>query len=408
MKVLYYNHTGQVSGAERVLMMITANLDRGRYEPVIVCPAESRMMELATGAKVRNRALAQLEARFTWRPDRILKYLKSFAKVIREARSIVIDEQPAFIHANSIRAGMVMAAATAGLRVPVIWHAHDILPRHPISTAVRLLSVMTSRNRILAVADAVARAFRGNLSRFWPGRTPITVIHNSVDLDQFQPDQVSRAAVLAELNLSDTTRLIASVGQLTPRKGQLELIESFAAISPAVPDAVLLIIGTALFNRDEEYAQLLRARVQSLGLNEKVGFLGSRDDVQRLMRAVDVLVVNSHAEPFALTVLEGLASGAAVLATAVGGTPEMITHQENGFLVPPRDVPALADGLLTLLNDAEMRGRLGERARRDAWERFSIARYMDELHALYRETAAERVSPRQESAQTLQVKLSAD
>ena len=408
MKVLYYNHTGQVSGAERVLMMITGHLDRGRYEPVIVCPPHSRMMELANQGKVRTVGLDQLEARFTWRPDQILRYLSSFAKVIRAARSIVIDEQPAFIHANSIRAGMVMAGATVGLRVPVIWHAHDILPRHPISTAVRLLSVVTSRNRILAVSDAVARAFRGRLLRAWPRRTPITVIHNSVDLERFHPDEESRPAARAELGFSSSTPVIASVGQLTPRKGQLELIESFAAVTRKLPDAVLLIIGTPIFNRDEEYARLLRARVQSLGLTDKVRFLGSRDDVQRLMRAVDVLVVNSHQEPFALTVLEGLASGCAVLATAVGGTPEMISHEVNGFLVPPRQVPALADGLLRLLSDSEIRHRLGRRARQDAMERFSIARYMEELHSLYRETTICGASPRRESSQTLQVKLSAD
>ena len=157
MKILFYNHTGTVSGAERVLSMILARLDRNRFEPVVVCPAESRMMELAEGHGVRTRGLRQLEARFTWRLDRMLRYLGSFAEVIRDARTTVMDEAPDAIHANSIRAGLVMSAATIGLKVPVVWHAHDILPRHPFSTAVRLFAAATARNHILAVSHAAYR-----------------------------------------------------------------------------------------------------------------------------------------------------------------------------------------------------------------------------------------------------------
>ena len=117
MKILFYNHTGQVSGAERVLMMILRGLEGGLYEPVVVCPPASKMMELARSAKVETQPLDQLEARFTWRADRVARYLWSFVTVIKNARDLVQKEQPALIHANSIRAGMVMAAATIGLQV---------------------------------------------------------------------------------------------------------------------------------------------------------------------------------------------------------------------------------------------------------------------------------------------------
>ena len=142
-------------------MMILGRLNRDRYEPVVVCPENSRLMEMIRAAGVRTRGLQALEARFTWRVDRMIRYLLSFAAVIRCARNVVKDEAPDAIHANSIRAGLVMSAATLGLRVPVIWHAHDILPRHPLSTAIRLFTCTTSQNRILAVSHAVADRFRG-------------------------------------------------------------------------------------------------------------------------------------------------------------------------------------------------------------------------------------------------------
>jgi L-malate glycosyltransferase len=405
-KILFYNHTGIVSGAERVLMMILHGLDRERYEPVVVCPSNSRTMECAGAANLRTRGMDQLNARFTWRLDLLIKYLSSFAGVISQARSIVKEESPDVIHSNSIRAGLVMAVATIGLKVPVIWHAHDILPLHPLSTVVRLFALITSRNHILAVSEAVGVAFRGTLLRLFRDRVPITVIHNSVDLDRFQPTQSARHDVRIRLNLSEDQPVVGIVGQLTPRKGQLELIQAFAAVTREIPRATLLIVGEALFNRDEEYAQRLRDAVESLNLTDNVRFLGARDDVATLMQGCDVVVVNSHQEPFALTVLEGLASGIAVLATAVGGTPEMIRHNENGWLVQPRNNEALASALLILSRDSGLRSRLSTTARQDAIARFSVPRFISEVKALYGEVLERDKKPHRENLPLFTVKIS--
>jgi glycosyltransferase involved in cell wall biosynthesis len=383
LKILFYNHTGTVSGAERVMAMILGPLDRARFAPVVVCPDRSPMMEMTQKLNVRTLGLQPLEARFTWRLDLVVRYLISFASVIRSARRLVINEAPDIIHANSIRAGLVMAAATMGLDMPVIWHAHDILPHHPISTAVRLFAAVSVRNRILAVSQAVADRFRGMILRPLGRRVPVVVIHNAVDLERFKPDTNGRAAIRSALGLSDAQPVVGIVGQLTSRKGQLELIKAFASISSEVKDAVLLIAGAALFNRDEEYAEQLRSAAESLGIAERVRFLGSRDDIPKLMQGLDVLVVNSHEEPFALTVLEGLSSGTAVLATSVGGTPEMIKHGANGWLVQAQAHDSLVKALLTLLGDERLRRHLGRNGRRAAVARFSTRRFSGEVEQLY-------------------------
>src|SRR5207253_376019 len=100
-----------------------------------------------------------------------------------------------------------------------------------------------------------------------------------------------------------------------------------------------------------------------LNLTNNIRLLGARDDVPKVIQALDALIVNSHQEPFALTVLEGLASGIAVLATAVGGTPEMVQHNVNGWLVKSGDQDELASGLIRLLGDEALRSRLGSCAR---------------------------------------------
>jgi L-malate glycosyltransferase len=406
MKVLFYNHTGQVSGAERVMQMILGGLDRELFERVVACPDQSRMFELAVSSGVRTRGLRALEARFTLRPDRLVQYLFSFARVIREARALVVEESPDAIHANSIRAGIVMAAATIGLPTPVIWHAHDILPRHPLSTVVRLFAAASSRNRILAVSHAVAKRFRGRLLPPFANRFKVNVVHNAVDLERFHPDANGRAEIRQELDLNDTELVIGSVGQLTPRKGQLELIKAFASVARQMPDVILLIVGEPLFNRDEDYAKRLREAAVALGLTDRISFLGARNDVPKLMRAMDVLVVNSHEEPFALTVLEGLATGSAVIATAVGGIPEMIKHGKNGWLVPPRNHALLAKGLFDLLNDYTLRAQFGLHARQTAVESFSANRFLREINSLYIDVIAPKSA--KETLRKLNEKLVTD
>jgi glycosyltransferase involved in cell wall biosynthesis len=408
MKILFYNHTGQVSGAERVMLMILGGVDRELYESVVVCPPASNMMELADAAGVRTCGLAQLEARFTWRPDRVAKYLWSFLGVMWRARRTVKEELPDLIHANSIRAGLVMSIASVGLGVPVVWHAHDILPFHPISTLVRLVALLTSNNHVLAVSQAVASAFRGILLRPFKRRVPITVIHNAVDLNRFKPDGARRDEMRRALNLSDDQPTLGIVGQLTPRKGQRELIQAFATVVRTLPNAVLLIVGEPLFNRDDEYARQLNQLVDSLALTNRVRFLGPRNDVPQLLQALDVLAVNSHQEPFALTVLEGLASGVAVVGTAVGGTPEMIRHGVNGWLVKPRANDELAAGLISLLGNPDLRMRLGSQGRQDALSRYSIPRFIAQLDALYRENGAIGRLPRKNNLKTFKVNLGAD
>jgi len=384
LKILFYNHTAQVSGAERVLLMILSRLNRDQFTPLVLCPA-GPMMERASALGVPCQNVERLSARFTWRLDHLFGYVRSFTRVIREVRSRAINLQPDIIHANSIRAGLVMTIATAGLDVPVIWHAHDILPRHPLSTAIRFFACASRRNSILAVSHVVADRFRGILIRWFKRRVPVRVIHNAVDLECFQPNAESRRETRRALGLTGGEQVVGIVGHLTPNKGQLELIEAFAAVLREASDAVLLVVGESLFNRGADYANSLVRAASAFALTDRVRFLGPRDDVPALMQGFDLLVVNSRTEGFPLAVLEGLASGTPVLATAVGGTPEMIRHKENGWLVPARDNHSLAEGILRLLRDPELRAALARGGLHDASAHYSAERYISDMQSFYRQ-----------------------
>jgi len=380
MKILFYNHTGKASGAERLLLMILSRLDRNRFDPIMICPAEHSLAQLVSDLNVPVETVPGLEARFTWRADFLVRYLKSFYQVISQVRQKVIGLQPDLIHANSIRSGLVATAATFGLGTRVVWHLHDLLPRHPLSSVIRTFAALSGRTRMIAVSQAVSDNFRG---AFIPLQRRISVILNAIDLDKFQPAPDAKQGKRAELKLSNAGPLIGIVGQITPRKGQLELLRAFARVRDELPEAVLLVVGAPLFNRDDQYLELLNDLAKELGLAESIRLLGSRNDVAAIMQSLDLLVINSSAEPFGLVAVEAMACGTPVLATATGGLPEIIEHGKDGWLVPLHDEKALAAAIVNLGRQPLLRARLAAKGRKTVAARFNAERYVTELQEFY-------------------------
>jgi glycosyltransferase involved in cell wall biosynthesis len=380
MKILFYNHTGKVGGAEGLLLMILSRLDRERFDPIVVCAEQGPLLKQVRELAVPAEIVAGLEARFTWRVDQFLRYLKSFVQVIRELRQKVVSIKPDLIHANSIRAGLVATAATLGLETRVVWHVHDLLPRHPLSIAIRTFAFLSRRTRMIAVSQAAADRFCGAVLP-WKGR--VTVILNAIDLEKFHPNENAKHELRDELQLRDADFVIGIVGRLTPSKGQVELLHAFAQVRHEIPHAKLVMVGAPLFNREHEYLELLKQTASELGIAEHVRITGARDDVAAIMQTLDLLVINSTVEAFCLVALEGMAAGTPILAAVSGGIPELIEHGKNGWLLPKRDKQTLVAAILKLNRQPALRKQLSQQGRRHVTAHFSASHYLDKLQAFY-------------------------
>jgi L-malate glycosyltransferase len=389
LKILFYNHTSEVSGAERVLLLLLSRLNRSRFEAVLLCPSAGQLQKEAKALHVQCADVDLLNARFTWRIDTLIRYIASFVATMRQVRSRVREQQPELIHANSVRAGLVISAATVGLGIPIVWHVHDLLPRHPLSACIRLFTLFRPPLRIVVVANAAADRFKGKLLRRFPKRVKVAVVYNAVDAAKLR--LTSTSSMRKELRIRNSDRLIGIVGNLSPIKGQLELIRGFAKARKRIPNLVLLVVGSALFNRGDGYQKQLLAEVRALRLEPYVRFLGQRSDVPAIMSALDLLVMNSRSEAFPLVALEGMAAGVPVMATAVGGLPELITHESNGWLVPLGDEEKLVDGIASLLEQPDLSMRLAAQGRQHVSKDFPVHKFMTRLEAIYTEAAAKPV-----------------
>jgi glycosyltransferase involved in cell wall biosynthesis len=383
MKICYYNHTGKVSGAEKVLFTVLANVGPG-FEISLISPETEPIRTFCLKHQIRHLPVAELKARFTTNPFLLIRYIFSGLKGISQVRRLVKQVAPDVLHANSTRAGMVACLATLGTRTPVVWHIHDQLKKHPITTGVRALLGWSRRNSVVAVSRATAHAVFGESRGRMVNRVPITVIYNGVDGAVYAPRHAEVERFLEAEGLKDASFRVAMIGQITPRKGQLETIETFARLVLSdAPAAQLLLVGNPVFNNDELYLQRLKDRVKQLGVASHVRFMGHRSDIPVILQSCHLLVSNSSSEPFSMVLLEACASATPVLASAVDGVPELVLDGVTGRLFPYGDSDAMLDAMRQLSRDREYSRGLGIAARERALQHFTEKRFLQQIRQLY-------------------------
>jgi len=205
----------------------------------------------------------------------------------------------------------------------------------------------------------------------------VTVIYPGVDSKQFsigEPSVVARR----RLGLPDQGAVIGVLARLDPVKRHADLIVAFPQILQVAPTTRLIFVG------DGSAAPNLRRLVHETGVTEQVDFLGARRDIPWILRALDLLVLPSQQEGLPNSILEAMAAGVPVVATRVGGIPEIVIDGETGLLVPPGDPVALANAINSLLMNPEVRQRMGSHGRARVEANFTARRAAAELEALYR------------------------
>jgi L-malate glycosyltransferase len=227
----------------------------------------------------------------------------------------------------------------------------------------------------------------------------VTVIRNGIELSKFrfQPgmDQLTRE----ELGITPDQFVFGTVGQIAERKGQVQLVEAFADVLKTIPQAVLVIVGSPLFEHDHKYAAEVKSSVSDLGLDSHVRFLGQRRDIPALMHAFDAFVLNSANETFGLVLAEAMACGTPVVATRGGGVPEIVIDGGTGRLVDHGDREGLVRAMVEIGRNHILRSMLIGNGRRFVERHLSSTRYVHEVESFYRELRPDvgREEPAEES-----------
>lgn len=278
----------------------------------------------------------------------------------------------------------------------------DILHSHHRFTAIvgRLVSRLTSVPLVATIHEfkddwhllaslwmgdmtiTPSEALKHHLVSFYAGKgEDIVVVPNAVDLGEV-PDAAQCAAVREALIPDPDALTVGCIGRLSPEKGVRYFVQSIPLIIKFAPKVRFLVVG------DGPEQQALTRLTYDLGLRPSQILLGPRTDIPEIMQLLDVVVIPSVSESFSLVALEAMRAARPVVATSVGGLPEVVRHGETGRLVPPESPRALAQTICDLLADSAQRRRLGERGRQIVLEEYAASLMVDRTIEVYQRAKA--------------------
>ncbi|MCR9246381.1 MAG: glycosyltransferase [bacterium] len=363
--VLFCSHVVEWGGAERVLADLLVHIDRDRFAPHLVVPGDGPLTQHA-------RELGVPVAEIPIGGGSPLSKALSLPGAARALRRIATTTGARLIYANSMIAGYAGVLAQRP-ELPCVWHLHIVTDSRLARRALRRAAA------VITPSQLAAQAVR---------RTGAQVIQNGVPAEFFARD--GAAPLRDELGIPPSTPLCGIVGRLDPHKGHEVLLRAVAALTPR---AAVAIVGDAAFADSQSRVRGERERLvtltETLGLTDRVHFLGHRDDTAAVIRSLDVLVAPSVApESAPRTIAEAQAAGRAVIASRIGGVTEMVRDGITGRLVAPGDVNALRAALQELLGDDSEREAIGVAAREHARSNYAMPEFAKRIAAVLAATMA--------------------
>ncbi|NLG26917.1 MAG: glycosyltransferase family 4 protein [Chloroflexi bacterium] len=396
--VLYVHPSNELYGGDRMLLWIVRLLDRAQFTPHVVVPNDLPYEGLLTGELdalgVTHHAdrLGVLRRRYQSIPGMALfgwRTLASAMRLARYCRRHCVE----LVHSNStaVLTG-ALAARLAG--VPHVWHVREIITTPGWLNAViaRLLYHLSAS--VLTVSTPV----REHLLAAEPRLAPKThVVYDGLDAAPFgQPDGAAVAAQRASWGVPTDGIVLGMVGRISSWKGQDLLLTAAAPVLAAHPSAHLALVGGNVPG-EEWREQALRYQIDALGLTPRVHLEGFRTDIPLVLASYDVFCLPStRPDPFPGVVLEAMAAGLPVVATAHGGPTEQVVDGETGYLVSPEEPAALSAALERLLGDADHRRALGAAGRKRLLAIYTTERYVRAVEGVYQRLLSAAPVPRAE------------
>ncbi len=355
-----------VGGAERLVVNLCLHADRTRYQPACISlrePQNSHYERILQESGIPLYYLYKTEGQADWQVYRRLD------RLFREYR-------PQVVHTHILGLNYAYPLMLK-YRTPVRIHTIHSLAQREMGVRVgKWTRILAFRYRMggvvpVAIADEVART----VERLY-GYKNLPVIPNGIPVDEYAPNPEKRAQFRAAHGVGHDAIVIVHVGRFVALKNHALLLRAFAQLQ-SKQSLHLWLVG------DGELRPAMEQLTQELGLAERVRFWGLREDVADILNAADIFALPSQHEGNPMALMEAMAAGLPVVASRVGGIPELIAESETGILVEPNAEQSLIQALQSLTANAALRLQMGQAARQRASERFDIRQTVRQYEALY-------------------------
>jgi len=369
MNVLYIHNKSEISGGEQSLLNLWDNLDREKFNPVVIIPGDGPFLD-----EIKKRGLRY---HFIEIPKlnllNIIKIKDKYAKISK----IVENEQIVLIHSYTPRNNIVSHFLGKKFKIPVIWHERNLLIHGEKDLSKKFKNLPDA---IICNSEAVARRFESN------GKIP-THVHallNGVDLVKFT-QQENVTEIKKTFKLKNDTKIVGITGNFTKRKRVDYFIKCAAQIAAQEPNVQFLVIGGEFESDQKGKIQEMKDLATELGIKDKVVFTGFQSDIVPIVSALDIFVHVATEEACSRSILEALALGKPSIVINDGGNPELVEHTKSGFLVGIDDQQELVTRVLYLIRNNDERLKMSKFARQDVEKRFDVRRNAKQTMDLYQE-----------------------
>lgn len=375
-----------LGGATETVLTTCRLADLARFE-MSVLSGETSADEATLEAAARQDSIALHHLPSLIRAIRPPADLRAYRDLVAWLRRF----RPDIVHTHGSKAGFLARLAARAADVPVIVHTvhgwgHHAR-QHPLTRRVYVaLERRAARCTDCLVAVAAANRDQGlvdGIGRF----AQYEIIHSCIDIAAFRDVVVDAPALRAFLGIPPNALVVGTIGRLAPQKAPQDFVRMAALVRKARPDTHFVWVGGGPLEA------AMRGWIADAGLGEVVHLLGYRDNVPQLLRIMDVFTLTSLWEGLPRVFAQAMCAALPIVATRVDGAPEAITHGENGFLVAPQDMEAMAGQVVSLLDDPALRHALGQRGRGMADPQFSERHMVHQLEALYTRLAHEKGLP---------------
>lgn len=359
--LMLFSQPWKFGGAETYVKQLSERLVQRGHKLVLVTDEESAADDAVSGTVMHYKLL--FRAKNPW----------SYFSTYQSLQRIITEHNIDIIHAQQRTAGYFAVLLEKKMGIPNVITLHDLWHRAPFKASHGKIF-----KHVIAVSEEMRQYYQRN---FAADPASVVTIYNGVDETQFADQQAltKRASALRrEFAIGPEEKVIALVGRVTKNKGHFDFLAAMEILRDQDVEFKALIVG------DGPEKQLLQELVHDKMLGERVVFTGYQKDIPGIMHAADLIVLPSYREAFGLTLIEAMFAQKPVIGSAVGGIPEIVLHNHNGFLMEPGNSLQLALQIKTLVSDDKFRIKMGQVGYKRAVSRFALTKMVEETEKYYK------------------------
>lgn len=388
-KVLHIHTLPIISGSGINTLLTMKGLDGNKYEVEFACAPGGSLIDKVKREGIRFQSIKHFRQKINLFNDCLALW---------ELVRLMSQKKYDIVHTHNSKAGFIGRLAARIARVPIIVHtihgfAFHEYERPPRRILFILLERFAARfsDRLITVSEPLKEwGLRLNIGK--PNK--YVTIYDGIEVEKFKIN-ININEKKKELRIKQEEKVVGVVAKLWEGKGHKTILEAAPRIIKEIPEVKFLFVGEGYLR------SRLEARIQELGLSERIIFTGFREDIPEVTAIFDIAVLDSFFEGLGRVLLEAMVLGKPVIATKVGGIVDVVKDGETGILIPPRDANALAKAIITLLKDKKLAQRMGEAGKRRIDERFIAQTMVKKITALYDELINEKLKRKNDSLEKM-------